>query len=65
MKLTEIQLYKNTPFTDLVNTIHFASDGERDRFFDEHYEKVSFENKIIISGITVLLLIANMSMTVL
>ena len=45
MKLTEIKLYKNTPFTDLVNTIHFASDGERDRFFDEHYEKVSFENK--------------------
>ena len=43
MKLTEIKLYKNTPFTDLVNTIHFAS--ERDRFFDEHYEKVSFENK--------------------
>lgn len=45
MKLTEIQLFKNTPFTDLVNTIHFSSDGERDRFFDEHYEKVIFENK--------------------
>ena len=45
MKLTEIQLFKNTPFTDLVNTIHFSSDGERDRFFDEHYEKMSFENK--------------------
>lgn len=45
MKLSEIQLFKNTPFTDLVNTIHFSSDGERDRFFDEHYEKVSFENK--------------------
>ena len=45
MKLADIQLFKNTPFTDLVNTIHFSSDGERDRFFNEHYEKVSFENK--------------------
>lgn len=45
MKLADIQLFKNTPFTDLVNTIHFSSDGERDRFFDEHYQKVVFENK--------------------
>ena len=45
MKLADIQLFKNTPFTDLVNTIHFSSDGERDRFFDEHFEKVTFETK--------------------
>lgn len=45
MKLTEIQLLKNTPFTDLVNTIHFESDTERDLFFDSHYDKITFENK--------------------
>lgn len=45
MKLTEIQLFKNTPFTDLVNTIHFESDAERDQFFDDHYDKITFENK--------------------
>lgn len=45
MKLTEIQLLKNTPFTDLVNTIHFESEADRDRFFDNHYDKITFENK--------------------
>lgn len=45
MKLSEIQLFKNTPFTDIVNTIHFSSDVERDQFFDNHYEKVTFETK--------------------
>ena len=45
MKLTEIQLLKNTPFTDLVNTIHFESDTERDLFFNSHYDKITFENK--------------------
>lgn len=45
MKLSEIQLFKNTPFTDIVNTIHFSSDVERDNFFDNHYEKVIFETK--------------------
>ena len=45
MKLTEIQLLKNTPFTDLVNTIHFESDADRDQFFDNHYDKITFENK--------------------
>ena len=45
MKLTEIQLFKNTPFTDLVNTIHFESDVDRDLFFDSHYDKITFENK--------------------
>lgn len=45
MKLTEIQLFKNTPFTDLVNTIHFESDTERDLFFDSHYDKITFDNK--------------------
>lgn len=45
MKLSEIELFKNTPFTDIVNTIHFSSDVERDKFFDNHYEKVTFETK--------------------
>lgn len=45
MKLAEIQLFKNTPFTDLVNTIHFKNDSERDSFFDNHYEKLTFQNK--------------------
>lgn len=45
MKLSEIQLFKNTPFTDIVNTIHFSSDVDRDKFFDAHYEKVTFETK--------------------
>lgn len=45
MKLTEIELIKNTPFTDLVNTIHFSSNDERDNFFTDHYDKISFENK--------------------
>lgn len=45
MKLTEIQLLKNTPFTDLVNTIHFESEADRDRFFDNHFDKITFENK--------------------
>lgn len=37
MNLTEIWFYKNTPFTDFQNTIHFKSDDERDAFFDKHY----------------------------
>ena len=45
MKLTEIELIKNTPFTDIVNTIHFTSEIERDNFFDNHYTKVRFETK--------------------
>lgn len=45
MKLSEIQLFKNTPFTDIVNTIHFSSEVERDEFFNAHYEKVTFDTK--------------------
>lgn len=45
MKLSDIQLFKNTPFTDIVNTIHFSSEAERDEFFNAHYEKVTFETK--------------------
>lgn len=33
MKLTEITLFYNTPFTDFQNTIHFSSNKERDDFF--------------------------------
>lgn len=34
MKLTKFTLYKNTPFTDFQNTIHFSSNAERDSYFD-------------------------------
>lgn len=33
MKLTTIEFFKNTPFTDFQNYIHFTSDQERDNFF--------------------------------
>lgn len=41
MKLTEVDLYYNTPF-DFQNTIHFHSDSERDTFFNDKYNKKSF-----------------------
>ena len=33
MKLTDIDLFYNTPFTDFQNTIHFSGDSARDSFF--------------------------------
>lgn len=42
MKLTEIEIFKNTPFTDFQNTIHFGSNAERDNFFDTHYDRYTF-----------------------
>lgn len=32
--LNKIDLYKNTPFTDFFNTLHFSSHIDRDKFFD-------------------------------
>ena len=43
MKLTKFILYKNTPLTNLQNTIHFKSNAERDEFFKNHYKKVNFD----------------------
>lgn len=42
MKLTEINLFYNTPFTDFQNTIHFNSNQERDNFFTDRYSMRSF-----------------------
>lgn len=43
MKLTKFTLYKNTPLTNLQNTIHFKSNEEREEFFKNHYKKVNFD----------------------
>lgn len=43
MKLTKIDLFYNTPFTDFQNTIHFDSEEERDEFFTDRYSMVSLE----------------------
>lgn len=45
MKLTEIQLFFNTPLTDFNNTIHFKSNGERDSFFPSVYRTKSFMSR--------------------
>ena len=45
MKLTKIQIFKNTPFTDFQNTIHFKDNNERDLFFDNHYQKYEFSTQ--------------------
>ena len=37
MKLTTFDFFYNTPFTDFQNTIHFASNDERDKFFTGRY----------------------------
>ena len=42
MKLTEIDLFYNTPFTDFQNTIHFNSNSERDNFFNGRYHMRPF-----------------------
>lgn len=40
MKKTKFDFFKNTPLTDFINTIHFSSNSERDRFFlnEGHYD---------------------------
>lgn len=36
-------MYYNTPFTDFQNTIHFESNSERDKFFDENYKRIDYD----------------------
>ena len=46
MKLTKFQFYKDTPFTDMQNTLHFNSNTERDKWFDTYGSRtrITFEN---------------------
>lgn len=44
MKLTEFEIFYNTPFTDFQNTIHFQSDKERDEYFSKTYKKRTFKS---------------------
>ena len=37
MKLSQFTLYKNTNFTDMQNTLHFNSNGERDNWFSTYF----------------------------
>ena len=44
--LTKFTFYRDSPFLDFQNTIHFKSNQERDKHFDTHYkgnEKIEFE----------------------
>lgn len=47
MKLTEFRFFKNTPFTNFQDTLHFSSNQERDTFFLEggHYSELVLENR--------------------
>lgn len=42
---TSFVFFKNTPFTDIENTIHFSSNDERDSFFlkESHYTSMKYE----------------------
>ena len=42
-KLTKFTFYKNTPFTDFVNTINFKSNAQRDAYFDSHFTQFNQE----------------------
>lgn len=46
MKQTTFRFFKNTPLIDFQNTIHFDSNGERDRFFlnGGHYPELSVQH---------------------
>ena len=48
-KLTEFQLYRNTPMVDFGNTIHFESNLHRDHYFmnqmEEEFGTIKFESK--------------------
>lgn len=44
MKLTDFTFYKNTPFTDFTNTILFDSNEQRDQYFTNTFESISFYN---------------------
>lgn len=41
MKLTKFTLYKNTPFVNMQNTIHFETNKERDEYFKQ-YDRYQF-----------------------
>lgn len=43
MKLIEFDLYKDTYFNDMQNTLHFNSKRERNRWFDVYEPRISFE----------------------
>lgn len=43
MNLTTFTFYKNTPFTDFVNTLNFKNNQERDSYFDNNYEQMTQE----------------------
>src|SRR5699024_5260838 len=42
MKLTDFTFYKNTPFTDLSNTILFDSNEQRDNYFRTSFSSHQF-----------------------
>ena len=41
MKLTTFTLFKNTPFINMQNTVHFESNQERDNYFTSQYETMT------------------------
>ena len=41
-RLTEFTFYKNTPFNDLINTIYFEDNDDRDSFFNKTYQQFNF-----------------------
>lgn len=48
MKLSTFKLFKNTHFIDMQNSLHFNSNGERDTWFDNHFQGnncIEFENR--------------------
>ena len=47
MKGTTFHFFKDTPLIDFQNTIHFKSNGERDRFFLEggHFPQLALSNR--------------------
>ena len=44
MKLSYFDLFKNTYFSDMQNTLHFNSNDERDKWFDNYNQQIRFES---------------------
>ena len=44
MKLSYFDLFKNTYFSDMQNTLHFNSNNERDMWFDNYNPQIRFES---------------------
>lgn len=42
VKLTKFKLFKNTPFVDFQNTVHFDSNEEREQYFMENFYSYQF-----------------------